>query len=491
MNAPINENTPVIISFAAAADKTQVNNIAQSPDAIDLMLAAITSAAKRVNIENAIEQVDHISVCQGMWPFNNPAEIIKQSLNASEATTGLTKIGVLQQQLISDACLAIQQGKKSLCVVAGGEAKYRDLLAQIHHVDLPQREVQTEPDEVIEPDQELWLEAESKAGLGMPVGYYALMDSAYQAENQLSVETHREAISQLYQQFSEVAEQNQQAWKPKRLTASEIKHSSEDNPMLAFPYTKRHNSSWNVNQASALIICSTQKAVELGVDPLHWVFPIAATAANQMLSVTERTHLSRCIGAEIAAEKLFSMAKISANDLDLIELYSCFPIGVLSFAKALNLSLDTPLTTTGGMPFAGGPLNNFVIQSTVKTLSLLDQNKTNALVSNISGMNTKQGLFLYSKTYQPFQYAEITAEVKKIQQRKEVLNTFTGQASIIASTVLFNKNQPERVVIIAENNNQRIIAFSQQDHYLDQFQQATFISEKVFIKDGQFEMNLT
>ena len=40
----------------------------------------------------------------------------------------------------------------------------------------------------------------------------------------------------------------------KIFTAEEIKTPSNKNQRIAYPYNKLHNSSWNVNQASALIL---------------------------------------------------------------------------------------------------------------------------------------------------------------------------------------------------------------------------------------------
>ncbi len=454
-----------------------------------MIQAALKATSGQLSLD-ALSQIDSIAVCQGMWGFNNPAAIIKEAVGAKNASTTFQQIGVLQQDLISQACLDIQTGNKSFCLVTGGEAKYRDLMANIHNIDLPNREHQSLPDRLVEPEQELWLSAETDAGLGMPVGYYALMDSAYQDQQSIRLSEHRAAIAKRYHEFSLVAENNPDAWRQQAIACDDIQYASDKNPMLAFPYTKRHNSSWNVDQASAILICSTKQAVALGVDAKHWIFPVAATASNQMLAVSEREHLARCPGAEIAGNALYKLAGVTPDEIDLVELYSCFPVGVLSFADALGFSKRSDLTTTGGMPFSGGPLNNYVLQATVKTLSLmLKKDKSNALISNISGMNTKQGLFLYSRDYQRFNYQDVTDAVQSVQNKKMLDSAFSGEARIIASTVLFKKNCPERVVIIAENESDvRSVAYSQEPWLLAAFQEGTHIGFSVKIDAGVFSM---
>jgi acetyl-CoA C-acetyltransferase len=47
----------------------------------------------------------------------------------------------------------------------------------------------------------------------------------------------------------------------------------------------------------------------------------------------------------------------------LVDLYSCFPSAVQLGAQSLGLSLDRQLTRTGGLSFAGGPWNNYVMHA--------------------------------------------------------------------------------------------------------------------------------
>ena len=42
------------------------------------------------------------------------------------------------------------------------------------------------------------------------------------------------------------------------------------------------------------------------------------------------------------------------------------------FSKSLNVDLSKEATITGGMPFAGGPLNSYVLHSTIKMILKLE-----------------------------------------------------------------------------------------------------------------------
>ena len=69
----------------------------------------------------------------------------------------------------------------------------------------------------------------------------------------------------MYSRLSELAADNPDAWAEDAVSAAHIREHSATNRMLAFPYTKLHNSQWNVDQAAGLILCSAEVAEELGL----------------------------------------------------------------------------------------------------------------------------------------------------------------------------------------------------------------------------------
>ena len=67
------------------------------------------------------------------------------------------------------------------------EAKYRSLCASKAGEESSEtRQADVQPDVTLRPDDELWSPVESDSGLGMPVGYYAIMDSALRARQGLT-----------------------------------------------------------------------------------------------------------------------------------------------------------------------------------------------------------------------------------------------------------------------------------------------------------------
>jgi acetyl-CoA C-acetyltransferase len=77
--------------------------------------------------------------------------------------------------------------------------------------------------------------------------------------------------------------------------------------------------------------------------------------------------------------------------------YSCFPAAVRVQQRELGLPLSGTPTLTGGMTFAGGPFNHFVLQSLLALgRRLRDDPAEVGLVTTVSGMLSKPGLALWS-----------------------------------------------------------------------------------------------
>ena len=90
------------------------------------------------------------------------------------------------------------------------------------------------------------------------------------------------------------------------------------------------------------------------------------------------------------------------------------------------------------------------------------QQKNYGLVSNVSGLNTKQAFSLYSREPRAFVMADVTAAVIADSPQREVLEDYSGAATIVAFTVLYDKQGAERLLVIAENAaQQRCLAYSQ------------------------------
>src|SRR5690606_4338498 len=114
------------------------------------------------------------------------------------------------------------QGQAHTALVTGADAGYRLLRAQIAGQQAGERTQGDEPDIYLQPKDELRHPVERRAGLTMPVGLYAILESAYRARKGWSVAQHRDRIAALLSRFSEIAQDNPHAWNREALPAAAI-----------------------------------------------------------------------------------------------------------------------------------------------------------------------------------------------------------------------------------------------------------------------------
>lgn len=487
--------TDVPLLAGCAAVQQHKTDIAESREAIALIIEAVKKAASDSGNEAILKHVQRIYVPRGMWPYSDPARLIADAINMPQAKTVLADFGILQQTLIGDACKRIANGDIECAIIAGGEAKFRQLQANIQQVIAPETLQDAAPDELMEPDADLFLDAETQAGLMMPVGFYAIIESALRFARGESVDENRDRIARRYQRFSEIAAKNPQAWKHAVLTVEQIRDVAGKNRMLAFPYTKAHNSEWNVDQASALILCSEKLADQLGIAQEQRIYPLVSSESNHMTCLSQREQLHRAPGAEMALQAALEHAALKKTDIDLLDLYSCFPAAVQVYADALGVDDAHDLTVTGGMASAGGPLNNYVLQATCRMMDLLRESHrqkksvVNGLISSISGVISKQAYGLWSthKPVKPFALIDVSDEVEAISKTLPVLDHYHGAATIAGYTVLYNGDTPSRAIVIADTTTgERVVVYSEEKAVMEPMLGDEMCGQKITIANRQF-----
>lgn len=448
----LDSRTPVLVGVGAVQQRLDDPRVALEP--IELMIAALQHAAADAGSRELLTRASSIRVPRGFWDYPDPGQIIAERFGATAARTQVAEIGVLQTTLFGHAAQAIASGEDEVVLVAGGEAKYRALRGQLTGVSTPLTlQVGVEPDSVLRPEREIWSPLEADLGLMMPVTQYSIMETALRHAEGLGIEEHRREVARLWAEFSRVAADNPRAWNREPVSADDIGGARGSNRMLAFPYTKLHNSQWNVDQAAGLIVCSVAAARAAGVPESQWIFPLAVADSNHMVPLSERAELHRSHGFRIAGQRALEIAGLGIEAVAHLELYSCFPVAVRVQARELGVPPGRRLTVTGGMAFAGGPLNNFVLQALVRMAEILRAaHGSTGMVTAVSGMLTKQGVSVWSSQppAEPFRFVDVTREVARETKTVEVVSEYEGPASVAAYTVLYDGATPSRAVMICD-----------------------------------------
>ncbi|MEY2400735.1 MAG: acetyl-CoA C-acetyltransferase, partial [Ilumatobacteraceae bacterium] len=141
---------------------------------------------------------------------------------------------------------------------------------------------------------------------------------------------------------------------------------------------------------------------------------------------------------------VLELAGCSIDDLGLIDLYSCFPSAVQLGARSLGLSLDRQLTRTGGLPFAGGPWNNYVMHAIATMVAdLRAEPGERGLVWANGGYVTKHSFGIYSTepSADGFRHDHPQAEIDALPEREFATPVDAeGPATIEAYTVMHSRD---------------------------------------------------
>jgi acetyl-CoA C-acetyltransferase len=459
----LDPRTPVVVGAAAVSQRSDDPHTAH--EAVSLMIEACVAAATDAGDIGLLAAADVVLTPKGSWSYHDAGRLVASGAGNAKARTITAEIGILQTTLVDRAAAAIAAGHLDVAIIVGGEARWRQLSATIAGASLDDApDATSAPDEVLTPEGMIISTEEIGAGLITAVSQYAMIENARRAADHQSIDEHARTVAELCADFSRVAENNPDAWNRRPMSADEVRRPGPHNRPLALPYNKWHSSQWNVDQAASVVVCSVEAARDRGIDPDRWVFPHVVVESNAMVPVSQRRHLHRCAGFAVAASRAMTLAGVGVDDIAHIDLYSCFPIAVRVQAAELGLGGGRQLTVTGGMTFAGGPLNNYVLQALTKLVGVLrDDRGALGLLTAVSGMLTKQGVSLWS-TRPPvagYRSADVSEQTKAAVPVVAVGAAEAGRATVATYTVIYRDGDPGTGVVVAERRDgSRAIATS-------------------------------
>lgn len=148
-----------------------------------------------------------------------------------------------------------------------------------------------------------------------------------------------------------------------------------ENRMVAFPYTKRLCAIMDVDQSAAVVLMSLRTANRLGVAENKRVFVHGTADVHEFpIRTCERGALDRSIAIGHLGRDVFSSANVAVSRIRFFEVYSCFPSAVQIACKELGIPSQISgydLTCLGGLPFHGGPGNNYALHGIVAMIGVL------------------------------------------------------------------------------------------------------------------------
>jgi len=450
---PLDPRTPVIVGVAQVTDRVDDPTVART--AMELMVDACRSAAIDAGVPEAPADVDIVAVVGGIWSYRDPGRQVADALGAAQATTILTGLsGTSPQRLLAHLSTRITDGEMDAALMVGGEVfRSRRRARRLGvHVRRDVDEALTAA-ETFEGGLEMSTPHEESRGLVEPGVFYPVAESAIRHARGETIDQHRQRVGALWARFNEVACSNPHAATRTPMDARAIITPTGDNRMVAAPYTRAMMANNNVDQAGAVLVTSVARAEALGIARDRWVFPHVATRADDPGSPSARMYLHRSPGIRISGAHALAAAGLDLDEVDHLDLYACFPSSVQVCATELGLDADAetrPLTTNGGLTFAGGPHSHSVGQSLATLVGRLREAPGTGLLYANGGYLGKHSFGIYGTEppTTPFRSIDDAVEVADEPTRTPDPD-FTGTATVDGYTVRHDRHGVPTEALIA------------------------------------------
>lgn len=366
------ERLPIVIGVGQSLSRWNGADSQNAPSPLSLSVTASREALKNTGAQSALtERLDAIasvrtledSIPRSPYPFgrcDNYPGAVAEALDLNISSAVYSAVGGDQPQaLVNEYAAKLATGEHRAVLLCGAEATaaYKAASRGEQSLDWSSSSGSAFEDRGI--GEPLSTRHERRCGLGWPTNSYPFFEEAYRTRQGLTRSAYLCEMSEMLASFSQVAAVNPYAQFPIARAVEFLQTVSSENYAIAGPYLKWHVAQDAVNQGAAVVMTTVAEARSAGVAEDRWVY-LHGHSVLADSAVARRPDFSRSRSLEGAISLALAATGVSAQEIELFDIYSCFPCVVFMAAEALGLDWrQKTLTQTGGLPFFGGPGNNY------------------------------------------------------------------------------------------------------------------------------------
>ena len=458
---------PILVGCGQITQREENPAAAQSP--MDLTASAARQAAEDAGAGDALlADLDTVLVIRSFsdssWRFaspfgqqTNPPKSLAGRIGAARAKRLIYTHsgGNMVQWSINRLFEMITRGEVGAALIAGGEALATQKAAQRAGIDLDWHEDPGGTPEMWGVDKRGWNDVEDRHRMAGAIFAYPLFETAIRGQRGRTIEEHGAAMGALFARFAAVAAANPLADRRQGYSAEQIATPGPDNPYIGFPYTKLMNANAFIDQSAALILTSVAKAKALGIAEDKWVYLHGCADAYDHWYISDRKNFYSSPAMRAVGEEVFAMADTDLDQIGAFDIYSCFPSAVQIACQEMNIPTDDPrgLTVTGGLPYFGGPGNNYVTHSIAEMMNRVRAKPgMKGLVTSNGNYVTKQSAGIYSTDAPEKPFApkdpDIYQSVINADKGRATVEAANGAAEIETYTVMHDRAGPSFAIVM-------------------------------------------
>jgi len=460
-------NYPVMIGLAQLIQREEDPAVALGP--LEMLVKIAEDAASDSGTGRAaIDAIDTIGIVDvAAWRPQNVARLVGDGLGIRAEHEIVTQVGgEMALSLVNHVAERVVAGESKLALVAGTNNLFG--IRNINKRGLPLEWPQGGDGEPSYIGATLPgnTEYEQLHGFGAPTNVYPTIENALRARRGRAPAEHMQNLGRLMTRFTKVAAENPYAWYPVERSAEELITPAPDNRMIAYPYPKYFNAVLNTDQAAGALITTEAIAEELGVPRDKWLYWYGgAVTRERAWFVSERPEIGEVPALHECATRTLANAHLGIDAIDHIDFYSCFPVAVEMACEAYGVAEDDPRgqTVTGGLPYMGGPGNNYPMHSLVTMAARLRERPGDTgLVTGNGWYLTKHSANVWS-TAKPGHAPTSQWDGDEIvgPEPLEIANEANGAAIIDSYTVVYGRDgEPRKGIVVGrlEGDGRRFVA---------------------------------
>ncbi|HJQ59923.1 MAG TPA: acetyl-CoA acetyltransferase [Vineibacter sp.] len=465
----IDERTPVLVGCGDVTDAATAAEVGRSP--FDLISQAARLALDDAGAPKLAAAIDTLAMLRlfsdssprfrtKLGASTNPPRSISRRLGIDPGRHIYTSAGGnMPQYLVNLFSEQIARGEMRGALIVGGEALRTQFHAERAGIGVSWAEDPGGTPEALGDSRRAWSDHEELHGMRAAIVMYPLIENAIRGDRKRTVAAHVQAMGRLFAQFAAVAAANPLATRREGYSADRLAAVDADNRWIGFPYPRLMNANAYIDQAAAIVMVSAGMARQLGIPEEKWVFLHGCADGNDHWFLSERERLGRSPAIRRGVRQALDMAGLTLADIDMFDVYSCFPSAVEIACEEIGLAEDDPrgLTITGGLPYFGGPGNSYVLHSISEMVRQARRRRGKfGLVTANGNYVTKHSWGIYSTTptTRPWQREDpkaLQAELDGLP-RAPFTETPRGAAHVESYTIMYGKNGPDFGVVIGRED---------------------------------------
>lgn len=461
MTAKHSDRIPVIVGIGELTDKSADPRPGLEPLEMLQRCAADADAdagggwLRRIDTLRVVNQIS--------WPYRDLGGLLAKRLRLRGAESIYGPVGGQTPiSMLVDAAVEIARGESEVALLCGAEALKTAMTLRAKGEEPAWSDA--DPGYKLPQGEDFVSRLAARYGLTNAIDVYPLYDNATRAAwGQTFAEAQMESGT-IWANMSRAAAANPYAWSGKPMSAADIVTPSANNRPIAHPYQKFMVAQMGVNQSGAVLMTHLEAARAMGVPDDQLVYVWSGAGAHEPSDFLARDRYDHAPAMAQVLRRTLELNGLATEDIDLFELYSCFPCVPKLARRTLGLPADAPLSVTGGLTFFGGPGNNYMTHGITAMVRALraGQGRVGLLHGNGEYV-TKHHAAVIATTPPPHPVcnqdlqAVVDAQYGPVP---ELLESYEGPCSIETYTVTFTRQgEPDRGVVIARTpDGKRVVA---------------------------------